>query len=255
MPDIDKEQFGTFIQGLRKEQGLTQAQLAQRLYVSDKAVSKWERGLSLPDISLLMPLAEALRVTVTELLEARRMEPTASMTAEQTETLVQRALTLSERQGQRVSAGLGRNALTFGLCLLLALAETALLLALGHTAAELANTVFLITGMSAGFAAYFWLLVKERLPAYYDEHRITGYTDGPVRLNLPGLSINNSNWPRMIRAVRVSLTALMVGYPLLYLAMTALFPAADMGLWQIVTLMLLLGGLFLPLYIVGKRYE
>ncbi len=50
---IDKTRFGGFVALCRKEKGLTQKQLAQRLYVSDKAVSKWERGLSLPDISLL----------------------------------------------------------------------------------------------------------------------------------------------------------------------------------------------------------
>ena len=40
---------------LRKEKGMTQKELAEKLYVSDKAVSKWERGLSLPDIALLQP--------------------------------------------------------------------------------------------------------------------------------------------------------------------------------------------------------
>ena len=47
---------------------MTQKELAACLYVSDKAVSKWERGLSVPDISLLVPLAEQLNVTVAELL-------------------------------------------------------------------------------------------------------------------------------------------------------------------------------------------
>ena len=61
---IDKTQFGGFVALCRKEKGLTQKQLAQRLYVSDKAVSKWERGLSLPDISLLQPLAQALDLSV-----------------------------------------------------------------------------------------------------------------------------------------------------------------------------------------------
>lgn len=67
--ELDKAQFGAFLTERRKAKGYTQKDLAQRLFVSDKAVSKWERGQSLPDISLLIPLAECLGVTVTELLE------------------------------------------------------------------------------------------------------------------------------------------------------------------------------------------
>jgi len=55
---------------LRKEKGLTQAQLAERLNYSDKAVSKWERGESLPDVAVLKSLAEILGVTVDYLLES-----------------------------------------------------------------------------------------------------------------------------------------------------------------------------------------
>ena len=51
---------------------MTQRELADRLYVSDKAVSKWERGLSLPDVALLIPLGDCLGVSVTELLRGER---------------------------------------------------------------------------------------------------------------------------------------------------------------------------------------
>ena len=47
MFEIDKAKFGTFVAQLRKEKGLMQKDLAEKLYVSDKAVSKWERGVSL----------------------------------------------------------------------------------------------------------------------------------------------------------------------------------------------------------------
>ncbi len=59
---------GSTIRQLREKQGLTQLQLAERIAVSDKAVSKWENGRGLPDISLLEPLARALRASVPELL-------------------------------------------------------------------------------------------------------------------------------------------------------------------------------------------
>lgn len=53
---MDNQKLGIFITELRKEKGLTQAQLAQKLNVTDKAVSKWERGVGFPDIKLLEPL-------------------------------------------------------------------------------------------------------------------------------------------------------------------------------------------------------
>ncbi|MBR5502305.1 MAG: helix-turn-helix domain-containing protein [Oscillospiraceae bacterium] len=56
------------IRTLREEKGLTQKQLADAIAVSDKTVSKWETGKGLPDISLLAPLAQALQVSVSELL-------------------------------------------------------------------------------------------------------------------------------------------------------------------------------------------
>lgn len=59
---------GSTIRNLREKKGLTQAELAQRLGVSDKAVSKWETAKGLPDISLIEPLADALSVSVYELI-------------------------------------------------------------------------------------------------------------------------------------------------------------------------------------------
>ena len=52
--ELDKQALGSFLAQLRKEKGWTQKDLAERLYISDKAVSKWERGLSAPDVSMLM---------------------------------------------------------------------------------------------------------------------------------------------------------------------------------------------------------
>ena len=62
--------FGMNIAKLRKVTGLTQKELAQKLNVTDKAVSRWERGVGFPDISTLCPLAEALGVKVSKLLDA-----------------------------------------------------------------------------------------------------------------------------------------------------------------------------------------
>ena len=71
---MDNEKMGQFISELRKSHQMTQKELAEKLNVSDKAVSKWERGLSYPDISLLSPLSDLLGITTTELLNGERAD-------------------------------------------------------------------------------------------------------------------------------------------------------------------------------------
>ena len=66
--------IGEKIAFLRKEKGMTQSQLAEKMNVTDKAVSKWERNLSCPDINTISKLADILEVSVEELLQAKRKE-------------------------------------------------------------------------------------------------------------------------------------------------------------------------------------
>ena len=69
---MDASKFGKFISDQRKTLGMTQSDLGNMLMVTDKAVSKWERGLGFPDINTLEPLAEALQVSVQELMRAEK---------------------------------------------------------------------------------------------------------------------------------------------------------------------------------------
>ncbi|MCL2369015.1 MAG: helix-turn-helix domain-containing protein [Oscillospiraceae bacterium] len=71
---MNNEKMGQFIAELRKSHQMTQKDLAAKLDVTDKAVSKWERGLSYPDISLLTPLSNILGITATELLNGERSD-------------------------------------------------------------------------------------------------------------------------------------------------------------------------------------
>lgn len=79
---MGNETIGPFIRRLRKERGMTQRELAGVLNVTDKAVSKWEVGTSLPDVALLLPLAEALGISATELLAGARLPEELPRTAE-----------------------------------------------------------------------------------------------------------------------------------------------------------------------------
>ena len=91
---MDAAKTGALIAQARKEMDLTQGQLAQRLHVSVQAVSKWERGRNFPDLALLEPLAEALDLTVSELLAGERGEPPQ-------ETAVREALRVGIQQLRR----------------------------------------------------------------------------------------------------------------------------------------------------------
>ena len=69
---MNQEKIGKFIAKLRKQKKLTQEQLAEKLGITKNAVSKWERGLGLMDLSLLKPLSHILEVSVTEILNGER---------------------------------------------------------------------------------------------------------------------------------------------------------------------------------------
>ena len=72
---MDAKATGGLIARRRKEQNWSQGDLAERLHVTDKAISKWETGRGLPSVDLLEPLAEALDLTVSELLSGRELTP------------------------------------------------------------------------------------------------------------------------------------------------------------------------------------
>lgn len=70
---MNQEMIGKFISSCRKDKGLTQMQLAEKLNISNRAVSKWETGKSLPDASNMLELCELLGITVNELLSGERL--------------------------------------------------------------------------------------------------------------------------------------------------------------------------------------
>lgn len=73
---MDARKFGAFVAERRKEKNMTQADLAAKLQVTDKAVSRWERGLGFPDINTIEPLADALELSVLELMKSEKMNET-----------------------------------------------------------------------------------------------------------------------------------------------------------------------------------
>lgn len=102
---MEKKTFGEFLASLRREKGLTQAELAEMMNVSDKTVSHWERGESSPDLSMLLELAEAFSVTCDELVRGERQTAEAKPnTAKKEETAEERA----QKSAAAVKRGLDR---------------------------------------------------------------------------------------------------------------------------------------------------
>lgn len=96
---MDAKTFGAFLARMRKEQSMTQAELAEQLHVTDKAVSRWERGVGLPDVNLLEPLAQALGLSLADLMHCRdpKEEEPEQTTLEDFLTMLRRQKTLDWR--------------------------------------------------------------------------------------------------------------------------------------------------------------
>ena len=159
---MDAAETGALIAQARKEKGLTQGQLAQRLHVSVQAVSKWERGRNFPDLALLEPLAEALDLTVSELLAGERGEPPQ-------ETAVREALRVGIQQLRRQVLRFRALLLCAGLVLAVFLCARGFLWVRDHTEL-LPQPVTTVTARPMS-----------------DQARLTAWTAAGGRLRIPGL--------------------------------------------------------------------
>ena len=99
--------FGSRISALRKEKGMTQSALAEKMGVTDKAVSKWERDLSFPDVGSLPKLAQIFELSVDELLQGTPV-PKAETAGENTGDLVRLIL-----KGVALAMGVAAAVLSF----------------------------------------------------------------------------------------------------------------------------------------------
>ena len=118
---MDSKKTGMVIAARRAEFAMTQKQLAERLHISDRTVSRWERGVGFPDLSLLEPLADALELSVVELLRGERVAPAEQLAPESERSVRETFRTLGQRlkRFQRLLIALG---------ILLLIAAAALLL-------------------------------------------------------------------------------------------------------------------------------
>lgn len=248
--NLDKVKFGSFLSELRKAKGLTQKELAEKLLVSSKAISKWETGANMPDVSLLIPLSNILDITVTELLQCEK-NTQQNLKTEDVEKLVKQAISLKDNDIQTNSSTKRKRILLFTVCLVIAITETLLMFLMNDNNLQL---YFYLPLMIAALvlSGYFTFFVRDWLPAYYDENQINFYTDGFFRMNMPGMVFNNSNWPHLSSYLRNWSYILLILTPLLVFLFNVVIPIEYSGYF---IAFLLLGTLVIPAYFIGKKYE
>ena len=138
---MDVKKIGGFLKMLRKEKGLTQERLAEILYVSGRTVSRWETGTSMPELGILMQMAEFYNVDLKEILDGKRKGEI--MDKELQETLLKVADYNKLEKEKAVKAGNLAFGLTFLVC---AAAIMIQLIVMGTLPIVLGETVTLLTG-------------------------------------------------------------------------------------------------------------
>lgn len=254
MYQINNQKFGEFVSGLRKAQNMTQKELAERLFVSDKTVSKWERGLSLPNVSLLIPIADVLGVTVTELLKGERIAEEQPLDMREVEGLVTCSVDLSVQEQEKRQADKKKWLAAYICSAVMTAAEIAFLLSSGIQIAEIKDSVLLVCGLMLLFGSWFCLLAKETLPTYYDKNKINYISDGIFRMDIPGVRFNNSNWPHVLNVCRIWTLALAVLFPIFYYLTVKVTGSQDLFFYDIFIVAVVLC-IFVPVIITAKKYE
>lgn len=257
METCDKEKIGRFLLELRKEKGYTQKEVAGKLMVSDKAVSKWETGAGMPDISMLIPIATLFEISVTELLKGERLQSGELVDKHSVEDMLKATISMAETDNTEYKKWKNKNITVYSICLIISVLEIFGLRLLGMTWEEMGVTIFTFVLLAAFFAGYFALFAKQRIPSFYDENKLNFYTDGFLELNIPGVHFNNSNWLPIVRAICFVLSACMVIIPLIHGGFFLL--RGFLAYWDIFSVIITGIGfmvcLFAPIYVVAKKYE
>lgn len=252
MYQISNEKFGQFLTEMRKERQMTQKELADKLFVSDKTVSKWERGNSMPNVALLIPIADVLGITVTELLKGEKLNGERALDNHEVETPAVNSLDLSLRNSIR---GRKKNRLAaFFISTAIVIIEAIILTLSGVSVKYMGESLY-ISLLMLLFAGWLCIFAKDLLPEYYDTNKINFVSQGIFRVHMAGLSFNNANWEYVLTVFRVFTLGTAILYPFLcYIA----FLTGGISLWNTVkapAIMILLTGMLIAAYIVGKKYE
>lgn len=158
---MDQIKIGKFIAEQRKKQALTQAQLAERLNITDRAVSKWETGRAMPDSSIMLLLCEELKITVNDLLhgEVIKME---NYNKEMEKQLIEMIKEKEQKDKQLLTLEW-----VIGVLSVLVLLIPIIIAAYLPIEQEWVRMVIVFSGFIPCFAGFFFALKIEQVAGYY----------------------------------------------------------------------------------------
>ena len=192
-----------------------------------------------------------------ELLQGRKFEAERKddlrLDLSEVEQLVKRAVMFSEETNEEKKLRRKKNGPIFAKLLAVSVAEVIVCaVLLFYILANERNPLYIncitcfgtLEILGIVFGVHIWLFMKDRLPSYYDENRISEYADGMFRMSMPGLYFNNKNWN----------AAVLVGVPLWCIFMLLFIKEWSVALmFSLVVLVILLFGLFVPVYVAGRE--
>lgn len=158
---MDQIKIGRFIAECRKKKGLTQMELAERIGVTDRAVSKWENGRSMPDSSIMLELCELLSISVNDLLTGEvvtmkdyneKLEKNLLDMVKQKEEHDKQLLTLE------ILIGVLSTVILLGFTFLASFLEMA----------DYVRAIIIIAAFIVSFAGFFYSLKLEQIAGYYE---------------------------------------------------------------------------------------
>ena len=161
---MDMQRIGSFLAQLRKEQGLTQEQLAQELGTSNKTISRWETGTYLPPVEMLQLLSQRYGLTINELLQGERIAPEnqlASANATIAQVIKESPFLFKERQAYWQRKWVKDHRFDIVLLIILALAVQVLAVVLVKPAWATVGAILTLAGV---------ILLNNRKADYVEHH-------------------------------------------------------------------------------------
>ena len=182
------------------------------------------------------------------------MNEDQQLTVEEVEYLMTKTIVLSKEESELQYLSKRNRIILFLSCGIIFVLEALFFIAQGYTFKSIPESMITVEGLMLLLGIYLTFFAKEILPHYYDENKINVYSHGPFRINVHGLTFNNSNWKHILKAIHRYMMSVLILYPLLYLTINHISPS----LWEKGELIFSLGAvlsLFIPMYLVGIKYE